>query len=181
MFGSTLWRRQLVAGLEMAVMEIPRRAGCRTVYVDGSFVTSKETPNDFDACWEEAGADPELREPVLLRFDAGRAEQKARYLGELLPASIGATVDGISFREFFQTDRAGRKGQGHRRSGSERSLMIKNERQYRITRTQAELFARTLEGLRERPEGAYGIHPMIAQAQVDAVSRQLGWPGGGAA
>ena len=51
--------------------------------------------------------------------------------------------------------------------------MIKNERQYRITRTQAERFARTLEGLRGRPEGADGIHPMIAQAQVDAVSSQL--------
>ena len=51
--------------------------------------------------------------------------------------------------------------------------MIKNERQYRITRTQAERFARMLEGLRNRPEGADGVHPMIAQAQVDAVSSQL--------
>ena len=51
--------------------------------------------------------------------------------------------------------------------------MIKNERQYRITRRQAERFARTLEGLRERSEGADGIHPLIAQAQVDAVSSQL--------
>ena len=118
------------------------------------------------------GVAPELLDPVLLRFDAGSAEQKARYLGELFPASIGATVDGISFREFFQTE-GYREDQGHRRIGSEGSLMIKNERQYRITRTQAERFARTLEGLRERPEGADGIHPMIAQAQVDAVSSQL--------
>ena len=51
--------------------------------------------------------------------------------------------------------------------------MIKNERQYRITRTQAERFARTLEGLASRPDGADGMHPMIAQAQVDAVSGQL--------
>ena len=51
--------------------------------------------------------------------------------------------------------------------------MIKNERQYRITRTQAERFARTLEHLREGPEGADGIHPMIARAQADAVSSQL--------
>ena len=51
--------------------------------------------------------------------------------------------------------------------------MIKNERQYRITRTQAERFARTLDGLRNRPEGDDGVHPMIAQAQVDAVSSQL--------
>ena len=51
--------------------------------------------------------------------------------------------------------------------------MIKNERQYKITRTQAERFARTLDGLRGRPEGADGVHPVIAQAQVDAVSSQL--------
>ena len=51
--------------------------------------------------------------------------------------------------------------------------MIKNERQYRITRTQAERFARTLEGLRNRPEGLDGTHPMIVQAQVDAASSQL--------
>ena len=51
--------------------------------------------------------------------------------------------------------------------------MIKNERQYRITRTQAERFARTLDGLRERSGEAEVMHPMIAQAQVDAVSSQL--------
>ena len=85
-------------------IESLRRAGFRTVYIDGSFVTDKEVPNDFDACWEEAGVAPELLDPVLLRFDGSRAAQKARYLGELFPASIGATADGMSFREFFQTD-----------------------------------------------------------------------------
>ena len=103
-FGNNPWRQQLLAGLRMA-MESLRRAGCQTVYIDGSFVTDKEIPNDFDACWEEAGVAPELLDPVLLRFDAGRVAQKARYLGELFPASIGATADGISFCEFFQMDR----------------------------------------------------------------------------
>ncbi len=31
----------------------------------------------------------------------------------------------------------------------------------------------TLRGLRERPEAVDGVHPMIAQAQADAVSSQL--------
>ena len=110
-FGSTPWRTQPLAGLEMA-MESLRSAGCLTAYIDGSFVTSKEVPNDFDACWEEAGVEPELLDPMLLRFDAGRAEQKARYLGELFPASIGATVDGTSFRDFFQTDRVTGRAKG---------------------------------------------------------------------
>ena len=56
-------------------------AGCKTVYVDGSFVTGKERPGDFDACWEEEGVDPTILDPVLLTFDAGRATQKAKYMG----------------------------------------------------------------------------------------------------
>ena len=110
-FGNTPWRRRLLYGLDMAIDSL-RRAGCRTVYIDGSFVTSKEVPNDFDACWEEAGVEPEFLDPVLLQFDAGRAAQKARYLGELFPASLGATVEGISFLEFFQTDRETGGGKG---------------------------------------------------------------------
>ena len=110
-FGNTPWRRRLLDGLEMAIDDL-RQAGCRTVYIDGSFVTSKEVPNDFDACWEEDGVAPELLHPVLLQFDAGRGSQKARYWGELFPASFGATVEGMSFLEFFQTDRetGGSKG-----------------------------------------------------------------------
>ena len=104
-------RRQVVDGLEMAIDSL-RRAGCRTMYIDGSVVPSQEIPNDFDACWDEEGVVPELLDPVLLQFDAGRAAQKAKYLGELFPASPGATVEGMSFLEFFQTDRetGGSKG-----------------------------------------------------------------------
>lgn len=49
---------------------------------------------------------------MIPQFDDGRVAQKARYLGELFPASLGATVEGISFLEFFQTDRetGGSKG-----------------------------------------------------------------------
>ena len=110
-FGNTPWRGWLLGGLEMPIDNL-RQAGCRTVYIDGSFVTSKEVPNDFDACWEEEGVAPELLDPVLLQFDNGRAAQKARYLGELFPASLGATVEGMSFLEFFRTDRetGGSKG-----------------------------------------------------------------------
>ena len=54
--------------------------------------------NDYDACWEEAGVEPEALDP-------GRVTQKAKYLGELFPASIIADSDGLSFLEFFQTDK----------------------------------------------------------------------------
>ena len=50
--------------------------------------------------------------------------------------------------------------------------MIKNERQYRITKAQAARFSAALNGLRQR-SGDEGIHPLIAKAQEDALSSQL--------
>ena len=88
-----------------AALENLRAAGCRRVYLDGSFVTTKNIRNDYDACWEEMDVDPDMLDPVLLTFDPGRATQKAKYLGELFPASVVAGPDGPSFLDFFQTDR----------------------------------------------------------------------------
>ena len=88
-----------------AALENLKRAGCRIIYINGSFVTTKDLPNDYDACWEETDVDPEALDPVLLTFDPGRAMQKAKYMGELFPASIIADTGGLSFLEFFQTDK----------------------------------------------------------------------------
>ena len=103
-FGGNSTRSNLLDGLR-ASLEKLRDAGRRTAYIDGNFVTDKEHPNDFDACWEEAGVNPYLLDPVLLTFDPGRATQKAKYSGELFPASIVADAEGLSFLEFFRTDK----------------------------------------------------------------------------
>ena len=94
----------MAAGIKDAAENL-KNAGCQTLYINGSFVTNKEVPNDFDACWEEAGVDPVVLDPVLLTFDPGRATQKAKYSGELFPSSAMASRDGFSFLEFFQTDK----------------------------------------------------------------------------
>ena len=101
-FGYNLWRMSLLSGLRDA-LESLRNAGCRTVYIDGSFVTSKELPGDFDACWEEDGVDGSALDPVLLDLRPKRLAQKLKYRGELFPASIPADPSGLSFLEFFQT------------------------------------------------------------------------------
>ena len=51
--------------------------------------------------------------------------------------------------------------------------MIKNERQYRITKAQADQFSQTLDSLRKRPSETEGVHPFIAKAQEDALRSQL--------
>ena len=103
-FGWNGWRRELVAGLREALVSLAV-AGCKRVYVDGSFVTAKQYPGDFDACWEERGIDPAQLDPVLLTFDDGRRAQKAKFRGELFPASVAADINGSPFVCFFQVDR----------------------------------------------------------------------------
>jgi hypothetical protein len=103
-FGSTPHRRALLEGLLRALSAL-RRAGCRRAYVDGSFVTAKEVPGDFDACWDLEGVDPDLLEPTLLDFTNRRAAQKAKYGGELFIATDAAGPAGIRFLDFFQHDK----------------------------------------------------------------------------
>lgn len=91
----------LLSGLRDA-LESLKSAGCPIAYIDGSFVTDKEQPNDFDACWEENGVDPQALDPVLLTFDLGRATQKQKYFGELFPAGATADGEGRTYLEFFQ-------------------------------------------------------------------------------
>jgi hypothetical protein len=106
-FGATPHRQQLLRGLKSALDSLSK-AGCQTVYIDGSFVTKKENPNDFDGCWDITGVDPELLDPILLNFDNKRAAQKVKYQGELFPASWTADSVGKTFLDFFQIDRNGK-------------------------------------------------------------------------
>lgn len=84
-------------------------AGCGRIWVNGSFVTAKEEPADFDACWDSEGVDLDALDPVLLDLSAGRASQKSRFGGELFP-NVGEAQSGLAFSEFFQNERdTGRK------------------------------------------------------------------------
>ncbi|MBI4605345.1 MAG: hypothetical protein HY721_25560 [Planctomycetes bacterium] len=103
-FGTTRHRRRLLSGLRKAIASL-RHAACRVIYIDGSFVTAKPAPNDFDGCWSVFGVQPDKIDPVLLDFRNGRASQKAKYGGELFPAELPEGATGRRFLEFFQIDR----------------------------------------------------------------------------
>jgi hypothetical protein len=103
-YGYTPHRRLLLAGLKGA-LDALRLAGCHRAYVDGSFVTAKREPGDFDVCWDVDDVDPDLLDPVLLTFDNSRAAQKAKYHGEVFPANAAADRSGTRYIQFLQRDK----------------------------------------------------------------------------
>ncbi len=64
-FGWNVHRRRLLDGLA-GVIEILVAAGCRRLWLNGSFVTAKDEPGDFGACWDPDGVDLEMLDPVLV-------------------------------------------------------------------------------------------------------------------
>ena len=100
-------RTFLLSGLKRAA-EVLKLSGCKTLYINGSFVTAKEVPSDFDGCWERTGMNLMLlfaADPVLLTFANRRAAQKAKYFGELFPANQVEGGTGLTFLNFFQKDK----------------------------------------------------------------------------
>lgn len=103
-FGQSPHRHQLFQGFLQAVKEL-KAAGCKEVFLDGSFVTAKTSPNDYDACWGTGGVDPVQLDDVFFDFTNRRARQKARFQGEFFPGDMKEGLSGKTFLEFFQVDK----------------------------------------------------------------------------
>lgn len=99
-------RRFLFEGLRRAVGSLTA-AGCRAILVDGSFVTAKELPNDWDAAFDPVGVIAGLLDPILLKHDDGRRAMRAKYLGDIFPWTAAASGGGPAYKQFFQKDRDG--------------------------------------------------------------------------
>ena len=95
---------RMLGGYQQACDEL-RKAGCRLVYLDGSFVTRKEHPGDFDACWDVRNVDDARLDPVFWDFSRGRAAQKQRFLGEFFPAQLPEGATGRAFVDFFRVNK----------------------------------------------------------------------------
>ena len=61
-FGYTDHRKWLIEGLKIAFADLSN-AGCKLVYIDGSFVTAKKEPGDYDMCWSIDSVDPDRLNP----------------------------------------------------------------------------------------------------------------------
>lgn len=106
-FGTTTRRQELLVGLK-AALDVLMFAGCKRIYVGGSFATKKLEPGDTDVCWDPEGVDLDLlfqAEPLFWDFTNKRRAQKDKYLGEFFLSSMMETDSGKVFLDFFQQDK----------------------------------------------------------------------------
>lgn len=100
-FGHSGRRDWLLEGLRDALLAL-KVAGCAVAYIDGSFVTDKTLPKDYDACWDARGVRVKDLDPVFLDMTNDRVRQKAKFRGEFFPSHVVENRAGTTFLEFFQ-------------------------------------------------------------------------------
>jgi hypothetical protein len=103
-FGRNAQRQRLLRGLR-AALDALACAGCRRVWLNGSFVTAKETPQDFDLCWDPSSVEPHLLDPVLLDLGNKRAVQHAAFGGAVWPADLVVESGNTILTDFQRDDK----------------------------------------------------------------------------
>lgn len=78
-------------------------AGCKNLYLNGSYVSSKLNPGDFDACWDPVGVDIRFLDQIFLDLRYGTHIQKEHFQGEFFPSTVVESGSNLRFIDFFQT------------------------------------------------------------------------------
>ncbi len=95
-------RIELFDGLMLCLIDL-KEVGCKTVFIDGSFVTNKEDPTDIDVAYSPFGGFSwdKLSElhPVFLK---SRDERKRKYNCDIFDAYSEADNNQTIFRDFYQ-------------------------------------------------------------------------------
>jgi hypothetical protein len=100
-------RKQLFNGLKKALENL-KVAGVKKVWVNGSFITNKEKPNDIDGCWEYSQSmDVDKLDPVFLDMYPPREAMKKKYGVDFLISGAHLSDGGKTVEMFFQEDRDG--------------------------------------------------------------------------
>lgn len=105
-------RRLLMSGLKNAI-EIFKRADVPRIFVDGSFTSDKEEPDDIDGCWSAEGVDAQKLDSRFWDFETPEDfEEKRKAIKDefgidFFIAEIIEGGSGKPFPEFFQTNRDG--------------------------------------------------------------------------
>lgn len=95
-------RKQLFFRFQ-SVVAMLASSDCPEVFLNGSFITSKEEPNDYDMCWEPCGIKATKEVRILLQNPQNLKQQ---FLGDIRPR-IPSPPYQIDLVDHWQTDAGG--------------------------------------------------------------------------
>jgi len=101
-FANNMHRKKLFEKL-LKVLKILGDCSCTEVYLNGSFITLKSEPRDYDLCYEPTGI---KGTDEFKQFLKTRDLRKEKYLGDIFPRLPQPTYE-IDHVEDWQTDRDG--------------------------------------------------------------------------
>lgn len=97
-------RKLLMKGLREASRNL-ELSSVKKLWINGSFITDKEEPNDIDGCWEYTSVvDVNKLDPLFL---GSREKIKNKYGLDFFIANIIEAGSGLPFPKFFQVNRDG--------------------------------------------------------------------------
>jgi hypothetical protein len=97
-YGKTERRRDLLKGLGNAISML-RDMGCKRIFLDGSFISNKVNPGDYDVVWDDTGLDLDLCFKECWTFFKSVYTQKQEFGGEFCYMSHPSNV-----LAYFQQD-----------------------------------------------------------------------------
>lgn len=99
-FASTPHRRRLFESFKELAKDL-KEAGCKRIFLDGSFITRKDKPGDFDACWEPFELVNRPKDAFLIDESVeGWKARKAKYLGDIFPRHADKYGDRVEKWQF---------------------------------------------------------------------------------
>lgn len=112
-YGINYTRNIQLDGLERAIEKF-KEAGSTKIFIDGSFVTEKKNPGDYDALYDLDEIDADIIDERLVDASpSGRKVQKRYYQGEFFPMYANATSPvGSKYIDFFQKDKKTKQPKG---------------------------------------------------------------------
>ncbi len=94
-------RKELSGGLKRALNNL-KEAGIDRVFIDGSFVTSKQEPVDIDGCWDaNLSINMDVLDQVFLNFNNNRKTMKTKFGVDFFVSQTIENSSGVPFVEFF--------------------------------------------------------------------------------
>ncbi len=100
-------RKDLLEGLKLLIADL-KECGCTVLYLDGSFVTKKINPGDYDALWLDYNEQHQLIKldsSFQTLLEGSREDQIFKYRGEIRGAFTEPDYSGKSYLQFFQRDK----------------------------------------------------------------------------